>query len=151
MLVSKTNHDFVSNDLNDEHYDNFMKNQIKRNSFPENLIAKTVVNKIGKRNDHRHNSIVSTRVLNSSLVDFSNKGDNHIKKMKTKSAIAEERTRNLYFSAIQNIENRKLLSKKREELDKTKELENCTFKPKINQYFKSNHQNNKIMAKNKER
>jgi hypothetical protein len=86
------------------------------------------------RNDEdRNKHFISTRVLNSSSVGFK---ENEKSQPKSRSAIAVERSRNLYTKAIKKIENRKKLVKEKEVLEKSKELENCTFHPQINKNTK---------------
>lgn len=76
-------------------------------------------------------SIVSTRVMNSSLTNISARDvDNH-RKEKNRSEVAIERSNTMYINALKKLENRKKEAKKIQELNISKELENCTFKPKI--------------------
>jgi len=80
--------------------------------------------------------LVKTRIANSSLVELVSKEDGYKKRELTKSVIANERSHNLYIKAIQKIENRKKSVKEKEKNDHSRELEKCTFKPKINNNYK---------------
>ena len=82
-------------------------------------------------------NLINKTILNSSLIDILTKEDDSKKKNNVKSVKAEERSKHLYFNAVQKIENKKYLIKEKEEMNKSRELEKCTFKPKINKNYKN--------------
>ena len=139
---------YCFNDLATKHlnglqnYDNFIKGKKEKDERHSNSIDNSKIKNKGREkiNGDVKNHFVSTRVLNSSLIGFK---ENEKSQPNSRSAIATERSRNLYLNAIQKIELRKKLAKEKEYLDKSRELENCTFQPKINKIPKLYQNKNK--------
>ena len=127
--------DHQSKHLNSlQNYDNFLKGKKEKERLSLSSLGDTSSSYKEKQGEVKK-SMVSTRIMNSSLAVISVKEDSR-NKVKTRSALAEERSRNLYSNAIFKIEMKKSLIKQKEEVERNKELEKCTFRPKINTNYK---------------
>jgi hypothetical protein len=141
---------YCFNDLATKHlnglqnYDNFIKGKKDKDERSSNSIDIMNVKRKGKgkkgSEEDTKKHFISTRILNSSSVGFK---ENEKSQPKSRSALAVERSRNLYTKAINKIENRKKLVKEKEDFEKSRELENCTFQPQINKNSKLSQTRNK--------
>ena len=77
---------------------------------------------------------LNQRQQNSSLVDLKNKNKELVIKI---NKINKSKTNNLYLTSLKNKVKNDFIIQEYEKLKTKKELEDCTFKPKLNHNYKS--------------